>query len=147
MPLECGLLAPQLVIYFQQVGGVPLRSETLIVGNWYPIDQTFLGTLNHQRQPSPWRKLHCDLYILMGLIPNKWCSSLWPSYCIFHVTLPNWFCAFISCHSLKLLYLLQFLTDMPEIWTVHSPICSIYAWYIINPIIVLFQIHIFGFLG
>ena len=47
----------------------------------------------------------------------------------------------------KQLFLLQFLMDSPEIWTVHSPICNLHAWHIINSIVVLFQNHVLGFWG
>jgi hypothetical protein len=51
-----------VVTYFQQVKGVPLRSETLIVGAWYSIEPDWVLTLC-QRLPSPWSKLNNDYII------------------------------------------------------------------------------------
>jgi len=50
--------------------GVPLRSETEIMGNWYSIKTYWF------KSPSPWRKLNCDLPIFIQLIPG-WQCSMW----------------------------------------------------------------------
>ena len=39
------------------------------------------------------------------------------------------------------------LDTFPKIWTVYLPICILLFWYIIYLIIVLLQIHVFGFWG
>jgi hypothetical protein len=51
-----------VVKYFQQVKGVPLRSETLIVGAWYSMEPDWVLPLC-QRLPSPWSELHNDYII------------------------------------------------------------------------------------
>jgi hypothetical protein len=57
---DCGI--ENVVKFFQQVEGVPLRSETLIVGAWYFMELDWVLPIC-QRLPSPWSKLHNDYRI------------------------------------------------------------------------------------
>jgi hypothetical protein len=83
---------------------------------FYQVCHSHLGVTNHSKLYSTVEThSHTDrMFPLYVDRPNMYGAQ--PCiYCLFHVTLPNRFCTFILHHSFKLLYLLQFLTDLPEI--------------------------------
>ena len=68
-------------------------------------------------------------------------------YCLLHSTFPTPLFHTQVHLIFEVLYLTQFMMDSLKFWTVHSPICHLDVWLIILPNIILFSIHVFGFLG